>query len=706
MNSKWPESSTPRESSRLPVEYTPHTTIAEQSTGDYYYGRTQTNSAVARSYLLLLSRQRWTLVLTFLLVLLPGLLWIFTRPRLYGSTAELLCTRSVATEARLLLDVDLVHEAFARLPEDVRWKGFGTRGTVLAKYPYTVTVPKDTDIVSVEVTAHDPFAAAAFANEIVMTDLEKHAMRVDTLVTQTSQPLDVEIAQCAKDLKTALAEVAQYKHQAGITDIQTQVTSNAQGLVNLQLQINDEEREVARQKSLRELLERQLKGIPSEIVNKVDNQNALVMTIDAEVERLQQQRASLLQEYQENTPEIRAVDEQLAAARRRRAEAITGHQDTVSKNRNPLYDNLNQSHVNAMIAEQDAIRRLTVTRTQLDTMRRNISNLPDTERQMAFLSSHVEELRAKLYDLAGQKRSLNMNTYTELPGVAPTMRAKPDLKPVSPRYKTSLLLLAVVAFTAAIGLAMLRAQFDDRLHSGDMLEELSGQRLLASLPHVRNGFRGLVTSADCPPTLLESFRILRANVMLALRDPMTRVITVTSAHAGEGKSTTVVNLAAMIATSGKRVLVIDCDLRHPSVHLYYGIENRVGLTSVLLEKEDIDKCIQQVHGENLHVLTAGPIPGNSPELLASPEMALLLNEMKERFDCVLLDSPPLLNLSDGVLLASLAQGAVLVVSFERTRQSHLYEATRVLNYSGVPIIGIVNNHSSEEPTSHWLTAIG
>ena len=184
-----------------------------------------------------------------------------------------------------------------------------------------------------------------------------------------------------------------------------------------------------------------------------------------------------------------------------------------------------------------------------------------------------------------------------------------------------------------------------------MLEELSGHRVLTNLPRVRHGFGGLVTQRECPPVLLESFRILRANVLLALRDPRTRVITITSAQAGEGKSTTTVNLASLLALSGKRVLVIDCDLRHPSVHQYFALDNTRGLTSALEGTAQLEDCIQRVNGEYLQVLTTGPILAQSPELLVSAGMEELLATVSARYDCILLDSPPLLNLSDGVSLA-------------------------------------------------------
>jgi capsular exopolysaccharide synthesis family protein len=160
----------------------------------------------------------------------------------------------------------------------------------------------------------------------------------------------------------------------------------------------------------------------------------------------------------------------------------------------------------------------------------------------------------------------------------------------------------------------------------------------------------------------------------------------------------------MIAMSGKRVLVVDCDLRHPSVHLYFGLENNLGLTSVLQGTAPFEECLQQVDGERLQVLTAGPT--HSPELLVSAEMAALLTTLQDRYDCILLDSPPLLNLSDGVLLAALAHAAVLVVSFDRTRQPHLQEATRILANIGIPILGVVHNRSTEAPSPNWLAKKG
>lgn len=701
MNQRWPEGSSSRELARLPAEY-PHPALAESSMGDYYYGRAPSNTTIARSYLQLLMRQKWALFITFVLIMGVGLSWILTRPRLYSAVAEMTVSRGAATEARLLIDVDLIHEAFSRLPAEARWKGFGTRRSSMQKYPYTVSVPKDTDIISVEVIASDPTVAALFANEIIQTDLEKHALRIGSMANQATQPINVEMAQCAKELQQSMTAVAVYKRSHGIADITSQVASEAQGLSNLQAQIDDAQREAARQQSMQLQYERQMRTISQVITTKAPGLNPIVSAIDGEIERLEQQRAGLLQEYMPTAPEIRAVDAQISAARQRREVAVNDKMSNMTTNQNPAYDSLQQARMNAKMAEQDARLRISITRNQLGQMRRQVANLPEVEKRMTELTNHVDELKTKLYDLAGQQRSLRVGAVTELSTLIPTVKARPDFVPVSPKYKASLMLLAVLAITLALAIAVMRDQFDDRLHTTEMLADVSGQRVLASLPQIRNGFRGLVTHTECPPVLLESFRILRANVLLAMRDQLTRIITVTSPQAGEGKSTTVVNLAEMIAIGGKKVLVIDCDLRHPSVHLYYGLENTRGLTSILLGEATVAECTQQMNTPGLAVITAGPIPAHSPELLASQEMVTLLATLSEQYNCILLDSPPILNLSDGVLLASLAQAAVLVVSFDRTRQPQLLEATRILNHVGVPIIGTVNNRSAEKPASNWL----
>lgn len=288
-----------------------------------------------------------------------------------------------------------------------------------------------------------------------------------------------------------------------------------------------------------------------------------------------------------------------------------------------------------------------------------------------------------------------------LPNAMPITTARPNPHPVSPNIPASVMLLIILASLLAVGLAVARDQLDDRVHTPELLETLTGRWILASLPHVKNGFSGLVTNDECPPALLESFRILRGNILLSTFEPLPRTIMVTSQQAGEGKSTTVANLAATFALGGKHVLVIDCDLRHPSLHLIYGVDNSTGLSSVLLGEAELAACIRRAEIEGLEVLTAGPPPARPPELLASAGMRMLLERVRDQYDCVLLDSTPLMHLSDGSILASYAEGVLMVVSSDRSRQSDLQSTLRMLEHVGVPILGLVYNRSKDTQEIEW-----
>jgi capsular exopolysaccharide synthesis family protein len=218
---------------------------------------------------------------------------------------------------------------------------------------------------------------------------------------------------------------------------------------------------------------------------------------------------------------------------------------------------------------------------------------------------------------------------------------------------------------------------------------------------VKNGFHGLIVDQGCPPALLESFRILRGNILLSMPEPLPRIIMLTSPRPGEGKSTTTANLAASIAMSGKRVLIIDCDLRHPSIHQIYDLPNEIGLSMVLAGETAGETAIQPTTIQQLDVMTAGPVPAYPPELLASSEFPSLLAALRDTYDCILLDSTPLVNLSDGAMLAAHAEGVLVVVASGYTRYPDLNMALRVLEQVGAPILGLIHNRSDDVAAVRW-----
>ncbi|HEX2950828.1 MAG TPA: polysaccharide biosynthesis tyrosine autokinase, partial [Armatimonadota bacterium] len=702
----------------------PRPAILEGYGSDYYYGRTTSKSALARSYIQIFIRQRYVLFTAFFAVMAIGLLVLLTRPTMYRSTAEMLVTpigninqdtenlaqnigtmtrvRSVATELRLLNSPDLLDEAFAALPMGARKKGYGTTQRSLPRYPITIANPRDTDVITVEVMAKDPDAAAQLANQVLETNISRTQETTKHIAELATNHVDTELADCDVDLRKSLAELAAVKRSKAIVDVNTQASADSQALSNLESQVAQARSEAVRAQVARKLLERELRRTSTNVVSSVTkSDNPVLKTVDDQIEALQQQRAALLQEYLPNSTEVRNIDQQILEAKKRKKEALTNQSQSVTEGRNPIIDKLQEDYINSIVAEQESASRAAITEAQAKQVRGRLSTLPAVEEKVALLTSHISELQTTHAYLTSQKQALTLSMHGGLPSAMPITYARPNRIPASPNIPASLLLLIVVAAITALGGAILRDQLDDHVHTVESLEGLTGRRVLASLPKVRNGMRGLVTDEECPPALLESFRLLRGNILFSSLNPLPRLIMVTSAKAGEGKSTTVANLAATIAMNGKRVLIIDCDMRHPSMHAIYDKDNSSGLSAVLLGQLNTQKAIQSTGIENIDLLPAGIAPANTPELLALPRMQTLLDEVSTRYDCVLFDSTPMLNLSDGTVLASLVEGVLVVVSSDQARSDDLQQALRSLEMIGTPILGLVYNRSADSPALEW-----
>ncbi|MHB9025181.1 MAG: GumC family protein [Armatimonadota bacterium] len=676
-----------------------------------------------RSYWLMFVRQRRMMLGIFSAIFLLGMAWTLTRPALYRAEAEVLVTpveqasnpgtdiagdiglltrvRSVANEIKMMQSPDMLDEAFAALAPEIRRQGYRTSMTRMNQYPVHIVNPKDTDIIAVTVTARDPDAAAAFANQILQSHHEHRQESTSNLAKKATEHIDVELQACEKDLQQATAELARYQEAQGVVDPNVQLSADASSLANLEAAATAAQAEMARANAAKQMYLSELKKVePNYTDSVVTADNPLVHTINAEIERLNQERAALLQEYKPDAPEVRAKDDQIVQARRRLTEAKTTTSNTTTVRRNPALDTLRQNYIGAIVAEREAASRAAISQGKAGAVRSRINRLPASQARMTLMNSKIAELANTHAYLQSQKQTLTMSLSGGLSNVMPFSEARANPKPVSPNIPLSAILLVLFGAIAAVGMAVLCEQFDDRVHTSENLENLTGHRVLASLPRVEHGFNGLVTSKGCPPGLLESFRILRGNLLLAL-DPLPQVIMITSSQPGEGKTTTVANLAAAIALGGKRVLVVDADMRHPSLHLAYGLLNDIGLSQVLQAEMSVEEVIRQTSIRNLYVLSAGPVPNYPPELLASPEMGLLLERQRGEYDHILVDSTPIHNLSDGIALAPQMDGVVVVVSSAHARHPELQGALRNLEQVGATILGLVYNRSADTPALTW-----
>jgi succinoglycan biosynthesis transport protein ExoP len=341
---------------------------------------------------------------------------------------------------------------------------------------------------------------------------------------------------------------------------------------------------------------------------------------------------------------------------------------------------------NLAAAETQLSQQITSTAAQVKSLQSN----PAAATQVSALLATESALKAQLAQLQVNGAVATDAVQVVTPATAPTA-------PSSPKPARDAILGLILGLLLGIGLALVMAHLDDTVYLKEEVQRLtSGSRVLGLVPMVdtwKNKNKTLVITATKPNSVAgEAYRSLRTSLQFASLDGLARVILVTSASEGEGKSATVANLGVVLATAGERVAVISCDLRRPRLAQFFGLDEQVGLTTVLLGRCSLEEALQPVPGtDGLTILPTGERPLDPTGVLGSEELAGVLGQLRNMFDLVLIDSPPLLPVTDAVILAQAVDTTLLVVAAGQTRGKDLRRATEVLSLVHATTIGVVLN---------------
>lgn len=264
--------------------------------------------------------------------------------------------------------------------------------------------------------------------------------------------------------------------------------------------------------------------------------------------------------------------------------------------------------------------------------------------------------------------------------------------PSAPNTRINLLLGVLLGFAVGITTAILRTKLDTRVRGEADLRQVTSAPLLGGIAFDPDATRKpLLTQSPQQSPRAESYRQLRTNLQFANVSGRAKTILVTSSVPGEGKTTTATNMAIALAQAGQTVCLVDADLRRPMVGEYLGLDKTIGLTTSLIGEADVNDVLQPWGDENLFVLTSGSIPPNPSELLGSDEMKFLLNRLEDAFDTVIVDTPPLLPVTDAAVLAHHAGGVVLVVGSQKLKNLDLEKALKALELVDANLLGVVLN---------------
>ena len=339
------------------------------------------------------------------------------------------------------------------------------------------------------------------------------------------------------------------------------------------------------------------------------------------------------------------------------------------------------------ITAKELASRVTAT-SDLNTVLIGISVSDASPAQAAALAQAVADSLVKAVDSLEKPKTGGVSPVS-LSIITP---ATAPLLPSAPNSKLNLLIGLLLGLGIGIGIAILRSRLDNRIRGEADLRLVTDAPLLGGITFDQAASdRPLLTQAVPQSPRAESFRQLRTNLQFANIAGHAKTVLVTSSLPGEGKSTTATNLAISLAQAGQKVCLVDADLRRPMVDEYLGLDRNAGLTTALLGRAEVEELLQPWGEDHLHVLTSGQIPPNPSELLGSDNMRQLIRGLEQIFDTVVIDTPPILPVTDAAVLAQQAGGVVVVVGVDSTRRNELERSITALELVGADLLGIVLN---------------
>ncbi len=265
----------------------------------------------------------------------------------------------------------------------------------------------------------------------------------------------------------------------------------------------------------------------------------------------------------------------------------------------------------------------------------------------------------------------------------------PD-RPIKPKKTQNMLLALAAGLLAGIGLAVFLEYLDDSIQTTDDAEDAVHLTTLGIIPWMRDAHAAkLIALTDPRSPAAESYRTLRTNIKFLSADNPLRTLAVTSAGPEEGKSTTVANMGVCFAQAGKRVLIVDTDMRKPTIHTIFNLPNQDGVSTILAGERSLEECLKPTAQPGLWVLTCGPTPPNPAELLESQRMSQLIETLREHFDLVLFDAPPIIAVTDASVLAARLDGMLLLLGINKVTRKASRHALQLLDRAKVKVWGMV-----------------
>ncbi|MFM2414186.1 MAG: hypothetical protein RJB05_1362, partial [Armatimonadota bacterium] len=520
----------------------------------------------------------------------------------------------------------------------------------------TVDVVENTSIIEVTVEGDNPSLVRDTANTLVDVYTENVKTKGESSLRQASQFASDQAKVNNDDAMTALTELQTLKKDKNLPDLQSNREAQQQVVTDLQIAYNTARAgSIEAQRKIESSRER-LKSIPttrSDIPSA--DADPTVQSFQVKIDELETQLTSLGTTLGPSADAIVVKTKELAELRIR---LVKYRKSTPIRTArfNPAYATLNERIIQLEIDASAAATRAAGIAESLKTADARLNQFPLWENYYQRLESRIKSSQERSKYWSDQAQNIELRLKTISTNIQPIERALLPTIPIRPKKQQNIILAAVIGLVLGLAIALLLELLDDRINSPEEAERVLRLPSLGHVPMVEEEGLRLIRDISSFSPLMESYRSLRTNLNFAAVGNELRTLLITSSVPSEGKSTTAANLAMALALDGKRVVIVDADLRRPSQHKLFKVESSPGLTDVLVDSHTLDDVMQPTNVENVWIVPAGSPPPNPAELLGSSAMERVVEQLKERADIVLFDTPPTLLVADSIVLSARVDG--------------------------------------------------
>lgn len=686
--------------------------------------RPETTLPDIRQYIGVVLRRSWVIATVFGLVFVGTVIYVSSVPSVYEATSKIVIVTppgqryigaleqggqpvggagvALGTEARMVQSRLRAEKTAARIRKDhPKLSPPITPDQIVASLATETIEP---DEIRIHARHTDPVRARLIANTTAEICVEESTKEASIELTNRRRYIEDLVKKIESDLRKAETEVANYIRKNGL--LEEALVASPSTPAKRGAGAGGQLSEFAAQRAERRRVAAQLTATKRYLASLREKLRSLSPTeevptlledpLTAELrKRLTSLEVDLVQaraKYTDRNPKIGDLRDEIAEVKQKLVEHNPTPVKIPTTQPNPLYDALRQSLLDSELKVVELEAQEEALDAEIKKSEAVLKDLPEKRQRLEELNRIADGLSRRYATLLDKLQDARIDEAVQQGNVRIADIAGIPRKPVSPPRRKMLLFAIVLGLSAGVGLAFLLDYLDTAVQTPEDIERHVGLPCLGFVPMVIDESPGSIITVRKPKSpASEAYRMTRSTLKYASVDAPLQTMCVTSAGAGEGKSVTAANLSTVIAEGGTRVIVVDTDLRRPSLHRLLEADNEFGLTNVLAGDMTLQRALQPTLVDGLLLLASGPLPPNPSELLDSQRMTELIEELKGESDLILFDTPPMLVVTDASIMASKTDATLLVAEAGRVSREALQKCHEIITSARGKTAGVLLN---------------